>query len=169
MKIHSSRKIGFRTIVLMLGAVFDIFLLAACKGGNHSDTMPGDQVEESRVTSPDGRFDAVITREAIGGSLGGIYWNVFIVPKGAAVPKDDKKSLLYAAVLMGEKLNWRQNHLLEVHYDIAHIEEFRNLWGSNEMEDRGWRTGDYLTEVRLVPSSSDFSFLTPDGGFKPRE
>lgn len=84
-------------------------------------------------------------------------------------PKDDKKSLLYAAILRGEKLLWKQNHLLEVHYDLAHIEEFRNLWGSNEAEDRGWRTGDYLTEVRLVPSSPDFSFLTPDGGFKPSE
>jgi hypothetical protein len=152
----------------MLGVVFATFLLAACEGGNCSNTAPGAQVEETRITSPDCRFDAVITRESIGGSLGGIYWSLFIIPKGAAVPKDEKKSLLYAAALRDEKLNWKQNHLLEVRYDIAHIEEFRNLWGSNEVEDRGWRTGDYLIEVRLVPSS-DFSFLTPDGGFRPRE
>jgi hypothetical protein len=169
MKLHSARKISFSTFGLMLGAVFTAFLLSACKGGNRNNTTLGDRVEETRITSPDSRFDAVITREAIGSSLGGVYWSVFIIPKGGAVPKDDKKSILYAATLRGEKPNWKRDHLLEVHYDIAHIEEFRNLWGLNEVESRGWRTGDYLIEVRLVPSSPDFSLLTPDGGFKPRE
>jgi hypothetical protein len=169
MKVRIRTRIRYQTIMLMVGVIFASCLLGACKEGNNGATAGGDRVEEARVTSPDGRFDAVMTGEAIGGSLGGVYWNVFIVPKGAVTPKDDKKSLLYAAVLRGEKLLWKQNHLLEVHYDIAHIEEFRNLWGSNEAEDRGWRTGDYLTEVRLVPSSPDFSFLTPDGGFKPSE
>jgi hypothetical protein len=169
MKVQVHREIRYQTIVLVVGAIIASCFLAACKEGNSGANAGGNQVEEARVTSPDGRFDAVMTREAIGGSLGGVYWNVFIVPKGAVAPKDGKKSLLYAAVLRGEKLLWKQNHLLEVHYDIAHIEEFRNLWGSNEAEDRSWRTGDYLTEVRLVPSSPDFSFLTPDGGFRPGE
>jgi hypothetical protein len=111
-----------------------------------------------------------MTLETVGGVLGGgVYWYVFIVPKGDAAPKGDKNSLLYASVLRGEKLVWKQNHLLEVHYDIAHIEEFQNLWGSYELQGRGWRTGDYLAEVRLVPSSPDFSLLTLDGDFKPRE
>jgi hypothetical protein len=169
MKIRIRGKIRYQTSLLVVGAIFASCLLVACKEGNNGAIPKGDRVEEARVTSPDGRFDAVMTREVTGGSLGGAYWNVFIVPKGIATPTDDKKSLLYAAVLRGEKLLWKQNHLLEVQYDIAHIEEFRNLWGSNEAEDRSWRTGDYLTEVRLVPSSPDFSFLTPDGGFKPRE
>jgi hypothetical protein len=99
-----------------------------------------------------------------------VYWNVFIVPKGASAAKeDDRNTILNAAVLRGEKLVWKQGHLLEIHYDMAHIEQFRNLWGSNELEGRGPREGDYLVEARLVPSSSDFSFLTPDGGFKPRD
>jgi hypothetical protein len=169
MKVRIRTNIRYQTTLLVAGAIFASCFLTACKEGNDRATASGNQIEEARVTSPDGRHDAVMTREAIGGSLGGVYWDVFIVPKGAVAPRDDKMSLLHAAVLRGEKLLWKQNHLLEVQYDIAHIEEFRNLWGSNEIEDRGWRKGDYLTEVRLVPSSPDFSFLTPDGGFKPTE
>jgi hypothetical protein len=145
-------------------------LLAGCSGGSSGPVGGGARVEEVRVASPDGRYDALITRESIGGVLGGVYWNVFIVPKGASAAKeDDRNTILNAAVLRGEKLVWKQGHLLEIHYDMAHIEQFRNLWGSNELEGRGPREGDYLVEARLVPSSSDFSFLTPDGGFKPRD
>ena len=111
-----------------------------------------------------------MSEETVGPVLGGsVYWNVFIVPKGAAAPKDDKNSVFTASVLRGEKLVWKQNHLLEVHYDLAEIEEFQNVWGSYELQGRGWRPGDYLAEVRLAPSSPDFSFLTPDGDFKPKD
>ena len=158
-------KISPGTIAMTLSAAIILCLLAACAG-----RAPSTWVEKARVTSPDGRFDAVMTIETVGGVLGGgVYWNVFVVPKGDAVPKDDKNSVLNASVLRGEKLVWKQNHLLEVHYNIADIQGFRNLWGSNEVQDRGWRKGDYLAEVRLVPASPDFSLLTPDGDFIPRE
>jgi hypothetical protein len=169
MKILSAAKIKSEPIVMAFGAIFALCLLAACKEGTHKTTGGADRVEEARVTCPDGRFDAVMTREPIGGVLGGVYWNVFIVPKDAPAPKDDNNAILHAAVLRGEKLIWKENHLLEIHYDIAHIEQFRNLWGSNEVQGHGWRKGDYLAEVRLVPSSPDFSFVTPDGDFKPTE
>jgi hypothetical protein len=166
MKSLELKKTGPPSVILMLCAVLALCFLATCKQGTAGG---GDRVEEVRLTSPDGRFDAVITRETVGGSLGGVYWNAFVVPKGDALPKDDQNSLLYAEVLKGEKLVWKQNHLLEIHYDIAHIEQFRNLWGSNELRGRGqgWRRGDYLVEVRLVPTSSDFSFLNSDGDFRP--
>jgi hypothetical protein len=54
--------------------------------------------------------------------------------------------------------------------DVAHIEEFRNLWALHEIravESVGER--EYLVEIRLVPSSEDFSLLTPDGRFKPKK
>jgi hypothetical protein len=158
-------KVSPRTIAMILCTTIICCLLAACARPSQNDW-----IEEGRVTSPDGRFDAVVTREASpGGVLGGLYWNVFVVPKSDAAPKEDKHSLLTASVLRGEKLVWEQNHLLEVHYDIAEIEGFRNIWGSYEVQDRGWRKGDYLVEVRLMPSSPDFSLLTPDGDFKPKD
>jgi hypothetical protein len=151
--------------VITLCTIAMFSLLAACTGRSYKTW-----VEEARATSPDGRFDAVITREASpGGALGSLYWNVFIIPKGDAAPKEDKHSLFTATVMRGEKLVWKQNHLLEIHYDIAEIEEFRNFWGSNEVQDRGEREGDYLAELRLVPSSPDFSLLSPDGNIKPKD
>jgi hypothetical protein len=169
MRTLRAREIRPETIAMTFSAIFALCLLAACAGGSYKGAGGKDRVEEARVTSPDGQFDAVTTREPVGGVLGGVYWNVFIVPKANAAPKDEKNSLLYAAVLRGQKLVWKQNHLLEVHYDIAHIEEFRNLWGSSELQGGSERKGNYYIEVRLVPTSPDFSFLTPDGGFKPTE
>jgi hypothetical protein len=151
----------------LMSVAMGIFLIVvagfvtACR-----EKTPNAWVEEDRVTSPDGQFDAVMTRESVGGVLGGVYWNVFIVRKGEAAPRDDKTTLLNAAVLRGEKLVWKKNHLLELHYDLAHIETFRNLWGSSELDHAG-STKDYLVEMRLAPSSPDFSFLTPEGGFQP--
>lgn len=168
MKTLGARKKS-ETVLIMLGTIFALSLLIACKEGTKKSTGDRDRIEEARITSPDGRFDAVMTRGPVGGVLGGVYWNVFIVSKGAPAPKGDDGTILDADVFRGEKLVWKQNHLLEIHYDIGHIEQFRNLWGSNELEGRGWRKGDYLVEARLVPSSSDFSFITPDGQFKPRE
>ena len=157
-------RISFGTIARTLCTTATLCFLAACTGPSYNTW-----VEETRVTSPDGRFDAVITREASpGGVLGSLYWNVFIVPKGAAAPKDDKHTLFTADVLRGEKLVWTQKHLLDIHYDFAEIDEFRNNWGENEVHDRGWRKGDYLVEVRLMPSS-EFSLLTPDGDIKPKD
>jgi hypothetical protein len=155
--------LSIRPIVMTSFVAIILYFLTSCAGRRNT------WVEEARVTSPDDRFDGVITREASpGGALGSLYWNVFIVPKGAAAPKNNKHTLFTADGLRGEKLVWTQKHLLDIHYDFAEIDEFRNNWGENEVQDRGWKKGDYLVEVRLVPSS-DFSLLTPDGDIKPKE
>jgi hypothetical protein len=149
-------------VLAMILSVSAFLCISGCPG-------PGTSrwAEEARVASPDGRFDAIMAIETVPGVLGGgVYWNVFIVPKGDACPNDEKKSLFYASSLRGEKLVWKQNHLLEVHYDFAEIGTFHNVWGTDELKGRGWRPGDYLVEVRLAPTSPDFSFLTPDGGVK---
>ena len=125
------------------------------------------RVEEARVTSPDSQLDAVVIRESYGGALGGFEWNVFIVPKGNETPTDNRRAVFQAPTLTAEKLVWNQAHLLEIHYDVAHIERFRNLWGLWEVRDVGSRgERDYEVEIRLVPSSPDFSILTPNGSFR---
>jgi len=169
MRLLNATNIILRLVVVAFGAIFGLVLLSACNGLTGKANKNVDRVEEARVTSPDGRFDAVMTREPIGGALGGIYWNVFIVPKDARAPKGDNNTILNASVLRGEKLIWKQNRLLEIQYDIANIEQFRNLWGSNEVRGGGWRKGDYAVEVRLAPSSPDFSLLSPNGEFKRTE
>jgi hypothetical protein len=154
-----------KMMVMTVCTITILCFLAAC-----GSPTPATWAEKARVTSPDGLFDAVMTIETVGPVLGGgVYWNVFIVPKGVIAPKDDKISLLTASVLRGEKLIWKQNHLLEVQYDIAEIEKFRNFWGSNEVQNATWKEHEYLVELRLTPSSPDFSLLSPDGGVKRKD
>jgi hypothetical protein len=109
----------------------------------------------------------VLTQELYGGAVGGgVDSNVYIVRKGVPVKMDAAHTILQADPFTNAKLIWKQDHLLQIHYDVAHIEQFRNLWGLHEVEDVG-STGerDYEVEIRLDPLA-DFSMLTPDGSFR---
>ena len=156
-------RISFGTIARTLCTTATLCFLAACTGPSYNTW-----VEETRVTSPDGRFDAVITREASpGGVLGSLYWNVFIVPKGDSAPKNNTTSVFDVGHLRGENLVWRQNHHLEIHYTRVNIELFQNLWALSQLPGHSNSKGknDYFIEVHLVPAS-DTSLLTADGDFK---
>jgi len=149
-----------QNVLLVLCATVAISFPIGC-GGNHHFS------EEARVTSPNGVLDAVILREDGGNALSGFEWHAYIVAKGSAVDARKHREIFHAGTLTGEKLLWSQPHLLEIHYDMANIEEFRNLWGLYEIRDVGSAgERDYLVEIRLVPSSQGLSLLTPDGGFK---
>jgi len=97
---------------------------------------------------------------------GGIDSNVYIVRKGAPVYDDPGKEIFTADPLKGGELVWRRDHLVEIHYDLADIHRFRNLWGLHEIEDVG-SAGEraYEIELRLVPAS-DSSALTSNGDFR---
>lgn len=154
----------FKALILSL-AFFSLAVLGACE--RQAVPRPGsDLTELSRVTSPNGQLDAVLTQELYGGAVGGVDSNVFIVRKGAPVKMATAHTILQADPFTNAKLVWKQDHLLQIHYDRAHIEQFRNLWGLHEVEDVG-STGerDYEVEIRLDPLA-DFSMLTPDGSFR---
>jgi hypothetical protein len=140
--------------------------LVACKETATPDrNVFSTSAEQVRVTSLNGQLDAVLVRDPYGGAIGGgVHWNVYIVSKGAPVPMGTAHEVFQADPLSGGSLVWKQNHLLEIHYDIAQIEKFRNLWGLHEVEDVGSRgERDYEVEIRLVPSSGDFSILNAEG------
>jgi hypothetical protein len=140
-----------------------VFLcMVACERG--PSIKASGTVEEARVTSPDGQWDALMIREPQGGALGGTWWNVFIVPRAKGAPREDSHVIFQSPTITGQRLVWKQAHLLEVHYDVAHVVQFRNLWGSYELGDsKISEKPNYYVEVRLVPSSPDFSLLTMDG------
>jgi hypothetical protein len=123
--------------------------------------------EQSRVTSPNGQLDAVLVRDPYGGAVGGgINWNVYITTKGTPIHMKADHELFQADPLTGGQLVWKRDRLLEIHYDIADIQKFRNLWGLDEVEDVG-SSGerDYEVEIQLMPAS-DSSALAPDGSFR---
>lgn len=124
-------------------------------------------VEQSRVTSLNGQLDAVFLQDFYGGAVGGgVDSKVYIVRKGAPVKLGTAYAILQADPFTKAKLVWKQDHLLQIYYDVAHIEQFRNVWGLHEVENVG-STGerDFEVEIRLEPSG-DFSVLTPDGSYR---
>ena len=165
------RKQAVHTVLVAVCACLGICFLTGCgESGQTSKTGIFLGSEESRVTSPDGQLDAVIIREDGGGAAGGWEWYVYIVAKGSGVDESKAHPVFNAGTLTDEKVVWSQEHLLEIHYDIAVINQFRNIWGSDEMQDDG-STGEShrFVEIRLVPSHPDFSALTPDGRFRPKK
>lgn len=125
-----------------------------------------DRKELMRAASPDGRFDGVLVADYWGGAMGGIDWFVYIVKRGRPAPADPNNAVFFAESMRGERIRWKQAHLLEIGYDRAQIARFRNLWALNEIENVGaYGQNDYYVELRLAPTSPDFSLLQANGAF----
>jgi hypothetical protein len=139
--------------------------LSGCGVAPSSGRVSGD--EQARVTSPDGLFDAVLLREDGWGAGGGWEWYVYIAAKGKPAEEGSEHLIFDAGTLTGGKLVWRQPHLLEIQYNIAYINQFKNL--AVRKQNVGGVEQDYLVEIRLAPVSQDFSLLAPDGTFKPKQ
>jgi hypothetical protein len=110
------------------------------------------RTEEMRVTDPSGQFDAVIVTEA----AGNIDWYIYIVRKGKSVPSDGLRPIFAASTLNGGQPVWKDPHVLEIHYDFAYIERFRNVWWSHEVENVGpLGERDWDIQIHLSPSNGD--------------
>jgi hypothetical protein len=144
----------------VFGTVRAARLFDACRSSGQSG--------EIRATDPTGAYEAVLVRAAYGGAAGGVESCVYIVQKGKAINSHNGLPVLKAGTLDGAKLIWSHPHLLEVQYDTALIESFRNTWSLDEVQHVGAHgEADYSVEIRLAPSStSGFSILTPEGGFR---
>jgi len=97
---------------------------------------------------------------------GGVNWYVCIVPKGEPASSANE-AVMMSTSTKGEKVLWRQPHLLQVAYDRAEILEFTNLWSTNVLKTK-WFSNEQpcWVEVQLTPSSPDFSILSLEGGFQ---
>jgi hypothetical protein len=151
-------------------AVVGVWFVSGCKDRSVPYEDASSKTSEvTRVTSPNGQLDAVLVTHIYGpAGGGGVDFNVYIVPKGVPVHMKAGREIFSADPMTGQQLVWKRDHLLEIHYDIAYINSFRNLWGLHEVEDTG-SSGerDYEVEIRLMPAS-DSSALTPDGSFRHR-
>jgi hypothetical protein len=144
--------------------VSGILILSACD--DRPDAVFPKSSETQRVTAPNGQLDAVLVTDTYGPAAGGgVDSNVYIVLKGASVHKSEPP-LFRADPMTGGKLVWEHDHFLEIHYDIAYIHEFRNLWGLHEAANVGSAgERDFMVEIRLAPEDGS-SALTPNGSFR---
>jgi hypothetical protein len=155
-----------RRLLIGIGLALIILPLSCCTDLPSGQYYPKSS-ETLRVTSPNGRFDAVLITDPYGPAAGGgVDSNVYIVLKGAPAPKGQRREIFSADPFSHGNLVWKSSRQLEIHYDIADIHEFGNLWGSYAVENgRSSGQDDFEVEIRLVPDS-DWSALTPDGKFR---
>jgi hypothetical protein len=109
--------------------------------------------EIQRVVAPDGHTDAVAVVSRIRLLRSRPWYEVYVVKHGA--PFAEGLPVFSGQELEHLALVWAAPRLLEVRYDRAKIEDFRNSWklpGS-----------DSLVEILLVPSSRGFSYLNQSG------
>jgi hypothetical protein len=167
MKFPTVGRSGVSAITLCV--ILTFCFLAGCEEPVERNGVFLASAEEMRVPCPENQLDAVMILESYGGAAGGHEWYAFITAKGNPVIADYNKTIFHAPTLSGEKLVWRDPHLLEIHYDVANIEQFRNLWSLHEVRKVGSAPGDdYDVEIRLVPSSPNFSLLNPGGNFREK-
>ena len=105
-----------------------------------------------RVTTPDGQTDAVAVVAQIGLLKSHTRYEVYVVKHGASF---SRVTPVFAGIEMEHPaLVWAGSHLLEVHYDRARIEAFRN---SSRLPNES------PVEIRLAPMSLGFSSLNESG------
>ena len=148
-------------VIVVVVAAVSTLVLAGC---DEQAYTKGEGTELARVTSPNGQLDAVLMQYIYGGAVGGgVDSNVYIVRKGAPVVPKPRSEILRADPMSGGALVWKRDHLLQIQYDIAYIQAFRNLWGVENVGPTGER--DFEVEIQLVPKS-DASALKYDGSFR---
>src|SRR5262245_59316731 len=130
-----------------------LFFLVGCSGsGSSGEDSYSSKTEDMRVTSPNGKLDAVLATYTYGPAAGGgVDSNVYIVRKGAPSIYKTGREVFSADPMSCGKVVWTQDHILEIHYDIANIHSFRNTWGLDEIQSLAGPDSDFVVEIRLVP------------------
>lgn len=115
--------------------------------------------EKTRIKSPDSEVEAVVLTGDAGATTSTVTF-VLIVPRGRTVDTNSTPEadvVFRAEHLKGFNVAWKQSGLLEIQYDEARIWQFRNLWSVWE-----GRASSYAVEIRLAPTSGDFSVPIAD-------
>jgi len=117
-----------------------------------------DRAEEQRVTSPDGKFDAILVREGLRGETtqNESSWYLYAVEKAQSGPFEEKYSLLRTNALRGAKLEWEGPRVVLFEYNHAEIQNFRNFWNVVDPPtlDPSGKAEDFI-EIRLVARPGD--------------
>jgi hypothetical protein len=107
-------------------------------------------VETSRVTSEDGRVDAVVVKNIGGGAMTGISRYVFVVEARADLPKPDH-AVFHSSQTDDLKVEWTGGKSLAITYKHATIEHFRNYAYPLGLDNTPYKIQITETHVRGSP------------------
>ncbi len=110
--------------------------------------------EVRRVVSPDKRLDALSVTTRSGILTPRLWYEVYIVEHGA--PFAHAVPVFSALKIENAELAWAEPRLLKISYARARIEHFTSY---RKLSPHG----NELVEIRLAPSSAEFSFLNSSG------
>lgn len=135
----------FYALAFMLGACF----LVGCS------PLAGSWVfkEAKRIKSPDGQAEAIILTGEAGATTSTETFILIAGVGGRVVDKNVFKDAVFQADhLKNFNAVWKEPGLLEIQYEEARIDHFRNQWIIVEGRDKS-----YPVEIRLRPTSLTFS------------
>jgi hypothetical protein len=109
--------------------------------------------ELKRITSPDGRVDAILAKVEIDSSNSNIpsSYAIYLVPADKGLDLQSlypNQKVFYATRIDNLEFVWREPKFLEVKYTNGDIFEFKNNWILEK---------DYFVEIRIIPRSESFS------------
>ena len=115
--------------------------------------------ETARIKSPGSLVEAVLFTGDAGATTATTTY-LYIVPVGGRV--DPKKSTENEACFVADHVknlhvDWKSALLLDVYYDEARIHHFQNNWHHRAVQEFH-----YVVEIRLAPTSSEFSLPAGD-------
>jgi hypothetical protein len=116
--------------------IFAIFTLSNC----------GKPLEEeiSRIKSPDGVVDVVVT-EVKAGATAATPTKIYIVEAGSNF--SDKNFILLADRFEIKSIDWIEPKRLEVSFYSGRIFEYSNFWQSRDVQDFQYVVQIYLTDI----------------------
>ncbi len=89
---------------------------------------PIDVREEKRVTSPDGKIDAVVIHKSGGGAAGYSFYELYMVPAEKVIDETDTRTIGISHTYVFD-ISWLEPRLLEVRYsEEASIWQFENSY-----------------------------------------
>jgi hypothetical protein len=109
--------------------------------------------ELKRLTSPDGRVDAILSEIVVDETNSNIPngYAVYLVPAGEELRLQSlypNQKVFYANRIADLEFAWRDRDFLEIRYAYGDVFEFRNDWILDK---------DLRVEIRIVPKSDSYS------------
>lgn len=109
--------------------------------------------ELKRVTSPDGRVDAVLAEIEVDATFSNIPkgYAIYLVAAGGRLNLQSlypDQKVFYADRIVELEFTWKDTEFLEISYAHGDIDEFKNNWILDK---------DCRVEIRIVPKSASHS------------
>ena len=145
--------------ILTMLTLFTSLALCGCNPSGISLAGKWEYSEVSRIKSPDPKVEAVLLKGDAGATTATTY-SLYLVPSGKrADPKstNENRACFVADHIKNLNMVWKKSRLLQIQYEEARIIHFENLWQHRDVQDFH-----YVVELRLVPTTNEFSLPERD-------